>query len=34
MTRLRITGIKEPIVWIKDEQNNEPKGWMAGVSIE
>jgi hypothetical protein len=34
MTRLRITGIKETIVWIKDGQNIEPIGWMAGVSIE
>jgi hypothetical protein len=33
-TKLRITGIKEPVVWIKDDKNNEPVGWMTGVSIE
>ena len=32
-TKLRITGIKEPIVWIKDEKD-EPVGWSAGIGIE
>jgi hypothetical protein len=33
-TKLRITGIKEPIVWIKDDRDNKPVGWTAGVGIE
>jgi hypothetical protein len=33
-TNLRITGIKEPIVWIKDDRDNKPVGWTAGVGIE
>jgi hypothetical protein len=32
--RLRITGIKEPIKWVKDDKDNKPVGWMAGVGIE
>jgi hypothetical protein len=34
ITKLRITGIKEPVVWIKDDRDNKPIGWMAGVGIE
>jgi hypothetical protein len=33
-SKLRITGLKEPIVWINDEKDNKPVGWMAGVGIE
>jgi hypothetical protein len=33
-TKLRITGIKEPVVWIKDDKDNKPVAWMAGVGIE
>jgi hypothetical protein len=33
-TKLKIAGLKEPIVWIKDEKDNEPVGWMAGIGIE
>jgi hypothetical protein len=33
-TKLRITGIKEPVVWIKDDRDKKPVGWMAGVGIE
>jgi hypothetical protein len=32
--KLRITGLKEPVVWIKDEKGNKPIAWMAGVGIE
>jgi hypothetical protein len=33
-TKIKIAGLKEPIVWIKDEKDNEPVGWMAGIGIE
>jgi hypothetical protein len=33
-TKLRITGIKEPVIWIKDDRDNKPVGWIAGVGIE
>jgi hypothetical protein len=31
---LRITGIKEPVIWITDEKDNTPIAWMAGIGIE
>lgn len=32
--KLRITGLKEPVVWIKDDNDNDkPIGWMAGVGV-
>jgi hypothetical protein len=30
---LAITGIKELVVWIADDVDKRPMGWMAGVSI-
>jgi hypothetical protein len=31
--RLTIAGLKEGVVWIKDDQNDKPIGWMAGIGI-
>ena len=32
--KLRITGLKEPVVWIKDTKDNDkPIAWMAGVGV-
>jgi hypothetical protein len=32
-TKLRITRIKEPIVWLTDDKASKPVGWRAGVGI-
>jgi hypothetical protein len=31
--KLTITDLKEPVVWIKDDKDNKPIGWKAGVGI-
>src|SRR5215212_6798573 len=32
--KLRIIGLKEPVVWIKDDKDNDkPIAWMAGVGV-
>lgn len=34
MASFKLTGLKEPVVWIKNENDNTPIGWTAGVGIE